>query len=76
MKRRDFMLAVGACAALALTKTKAQESVRRPRLLISSTDPFTGLAFLKIRLRGRYATLRRHGRVGAVVATHGRHGFR
>ena len=49
MRRRDFMMAVGASVALALTKTKAQGSIRRPRLLISSTDPFTGLALLKTR---------------------------
>ncbi len=49
MKRRDFMLGVGASAALALTRTMAQESARRPRLLISSADPFTGLPLLKAR---------------------------
>src|SRR5690349_21790098 len=36
MKRRNFMLGVGASVALVLTKARSQESVRRPRLLISS----------------------------------------
>ena len=49
MKRRDFLMTVGASIALALTKIEAQNPVRRPRLLISSTDPFTGLALLKTR---------------------------
>jgi hypothetical protein len=49
MKRRDFMTGVGASILLALSKSNAQVQAHRPRLLISSTDPFTGLALLKTR---------------------------
>ena len=49
MKRRDFMLAAGATIGLAIMRSTAKASVPRPRLLISKTDPFTGLALLKTR---------------------------
>jgi heparin/heparan-sulfate lyase len=49
MKRRDFLAAVGVAVGLAIINAKGEIVPRRPRLLISSTDPFTGLALLKTR---------------------------
>src|SRR2546423_2874797 len=52
MRRRDFLAALAASALLASSKGLSQILFPRPRLLISGTDPFTGLALL----RTRYAT--------------------
>jgi len=49
MKRRDFMAGVGASILLAVSKGNTQVPAQRPRLLISNTDAFTGLALLKTR---------------------------
>src|SRR5882724_11935464 len=49
MRRRDFLAALSASALLATSKGLSQAPVSRPRLLISSTDPFTGLALLRTR---------------------------
>jgi len=49
MNRRDFLASVGVSMALALTRARGENSNWRPRLLISHTDPFTGLALLKSR---------------------------
>src|SRR6476659_8165124 len=49
MNRRDFLASVGVSMALAVTRSRAENANRRPRLLISHTDPFTGLALLKSR---------------------------
>jgi len=49
MKRRDFLVAVGAAIGLAIVKADSGTVERRPRLLTSSTDPFTGLALLRLR---------------------------
>jgi Heparinase II/III-like protein len=49
MRRRDFMTAVGASIVLSLTRSKAQAPPKGPRLLISNTDPFTGIGLLKAR---------------------------
>jgi hypothetical protein len=49
MKRRDFMAGVGVSLLLRLSRSNAEIPVQRPRLLISNTDPFTGLALLKAR---------------------------
>ena len=49
MKRRDFLAAVGGAIGLAIVNASAETAVRRPRLLVSGTDPFTGLALLKMR---------------------------
>ncbi len=52
MKRRDFMMAMGASVVVAIANSNVREYSLRPRLLISQTDPFTGLPLLK----ARYAT--------------------
>jgi hypothetical protein len=49
MQRRDFMTGVAASILLAVTKGKTQVPAAHPRLLISNTDAFTGLALLKTR---------------------------
>jgi hypothetical protein len=49
MKRRDFMMAAGATIALTMIRASAKAPASRPRLLISETDPFTGLALLRTR---------------------------
>jgi hypothetical protein len=49
MRRRDFIASLTASALLATARGKSQASVQRPRLLISNTDPFTGLALLRTR---------------------------
>ena len=49
MQRRDFMTGVAASILLAVTKGKTQVPAQRPRLLVSNTDAFTGLALLKTR---------------------------
>jgi len=49
MRRRDFMLGVGAATVLSLTRAWAWADNSRPRVLISRTDPFTGLDLLKTR---------------------------
>src|SRR5437879_12939893 len=49
MKRRDFMAGVAATVLLAISRGNTQVSAPRPRLLISNTDPFTGLALLRTR---------------------------
>jgi hypothetical protein len=49
MKRRNFMAGVGASILLAVSKGNSQVPAQRPRLLISNTDAFTGLALLKTR---------------------------
>src|SRR5215475_6927685 len=49
MKRRDFLAAVGAAMGLAIVNANSEIVARRPRLLVSDTDPFTGLALLKTR---------------------------
>ncbi len=49
MRRRDFLAALAASALLATSKGRSQVPVQHPRLLISGTDPFTGLALLRTR---------------------------
>src|ERR1700719_143274 len=50
MKRRDFMMGVGAAIGLSIIEAGSVEfAVHRPRLLINKTDPFTGLVLLKTR---------------------------
>jgi hypothetical protein len=49
MQRRDFMTGVVGSILLAVTKANTQVPAQRPRLLISPTDAFTGLALLKTR---------------------------
>jgi len=49
MKRRDFMMAVGASIGLTIIGSSAKSPLPRPRLLINKADPFTGLALLKTR---------------------------
>jgi len=49
MRRREFMMGVGASMLLALTRSISQVAIQHPRLLISGTDPFTGLPLLKTR---------------------------
>src|SRR5207237_4735928 len=49
MKRRDFLTSLAASALLASSKARSQAPGRLPRLLISGTDPFTGLALLRTR---------------------------
>jgi len=53
MRRRDFMASVGASIGLALIEGNAEPVGRRPRLLISTTDPFTGIDLLKTRYQLR-----------------------
>ena len=52
MKRRDFLSALGASIALTLLKASGQTASQRPRLLITSKDPFTGIPLLKNRHDG------------------------
>src|SRR5215469_3602152 len=49
MKRRDFMAGVAASILFTRAKGSTQTSPQSPRLLISNTDPFTGLGLLKTR---------------------------
>ncbi len=51
MRRRDFIAALAVSAVATAWPVTAQASLRRPRLLVGETDPFTGLPLLK----GRYA---------------------
>ena len=55
MRRRDFITALAVSALATKWPARAQETVRRPRLLIADVDPFTGLPLLKT----RYAAGRR-----------------
>jgi hypothetical protein len=55
LRRRDFITALAVSALAARWPVRAQEQVRRPRLLIADADPFTGLSLLKT----RYAAGRR-----------------
>ncbi|HEX4488510.1 MAG TPA: heparinase II/III family protein [Terriglobales bacterium] len=55
MRRRDFLAAMAASAVLPPWSLSAQSRPQGPRLLIGDTDPFTGLATLKL----RYAAGRR-----------------
>src|SRR5947209_5089408 len=48
MRRRDFVAALFASALLTSSKA-ASQPLRRPRLLISRTDPFSGLTLLQTR---------------------------
>src|SRR5436305_9945256 len=49
MRRRDFVAGLTASVWLASSRSSSQTSLQHPRLLISSTDPFTGLALLRTR---------------------------
>lgn len=49
MKRRDFMASLAATLFITASKINSQVPVQRPRLLISETDPFTGLDLLRTR---------------------------
>jgi Heparinase II/III-like protein len=49
VKRRDFISTLIATTIAARLPLDAQESVRRPRMLIADADPFTGLHILKAR---------------------------
>jgi hypothetical protein len=49
MKRRDFMAGVAASILLAVSRSRAQATTQRPRLLISNSDAFTGLPLLRTR---------------------------
>jgi hypothetical protein len=55
MRRRDFIAALATSALAAAWPASGQDAVRHPRMLIASTDPFTGLQILK----SRFATGRR-----------------
>ena len=55
MRRRDFIAALATSALAAALPARGQDAVRHPRMLIASTDPFTGLQILK----SRFATGRR-----------------
>ncbi len=55
MKRRDFITAVAAAMMAPKWPAAAQDTKRRPRLLIADADPFTGLHLL----RSRYAAGKR-----------------
>ena len=55
MRRRDFIAALVTSALAAALPARGQDAVRHPRMLIASTDPFTGLQILK----SRFATGRR-----------------
>ena len=52
MKRRDFIAGVGSAFLLSLSRSNAQSSAQRPRVLISTSDPFTGLDILRTRYAG------------------------
>jgi hypothetical protein len=69
MKRRDFMAGVGASILLALSKSNSQVPAQRPRLLISNTDAFTGLALLKTRYASGMRPSEDTEWVGSLVAT-------
>lgn len=49
MNRRDLMTGVATSILLVVTKGNTEVAVQHPRLLISNTDPFTGLALLQAR---------------------------
>ncbi|HEX3322044.1 MAG TPA: heparinase II/III family protein [Terriglobales bacterium] len=49
MKRRDFIAALAASALTAGWRSANQIAPQRPRLLITDSDPFTGLPILKTR---------------------------
>jgi hypothetical protein len=49
MRRRNFLSGIVASVLLAQSRSDSQVSGRHPRLLISETDPFTGLALLRTR---------------------------
>ncbi|MGH9494710.1 MAG: heparinase II/III domain-containing protein [Candidatus Sulfotelmatobacter sp.] len=50
MRRRDFILSVGTSMVLSLVASGSdRSSVTRPRLLVSPTDPFSGLDILRMR---------------------------
>jgi hypothetical protein len=55
MRRRDFLGAMVASWVVSILPAQSQTAVRRPRLLLADTDPFTGLPLLKL----RYAAGRR-----------------
>jgi hypothetical protein len=55
VRRRDFIAAMVTSAFASNWRIEAQAAIRRPRLLIADTDPFTGLPLLK----SRYAAGRR-----------------
>jgi hypothetical protein len=52
MRRRNFMATLAASIFVATSKGRAQVPLQRPRLLISNTDPFTGLTVLRTRYAG------------------------
>jgi len=49
MRRRDFITALATSMVAAAWPIRAQTGVRRPRLLIAESDPFTGISILKSR---------------------------
>ena len=49
MRRRDFVSGLAAATLLTPLRARAQDPERRPHLLTSNTDPFTGLDLLKAR---------------------------
>lgn len=49
MRRRDFMAVLAASAVFARSWASMPGMIRRPRLLIAESDPFTGLNILKAR---------------------------
>ena len=51
MRRRDFIAAVAASTVFARSWVSAQNTGKRPCLLIAQSDPFTGLNLLKLRYR-------------------------
>jgi hypothetical protein len=55
MRRRDFIASLAATVIASQLNLGAEEAVRHPRILISTSDPFTGLPILKL----RYAAGRR-----------------
>jgi hypothetical protein len=55
VRRRVFIAAFAASALMGPCWSRAQSTIRHPRLLIAEADPFTGLGLLK----GRYTVGRR-----------------
>jgi Heparinase II/III-like protein len=55
MRRRDFLATMAGSIFATVLRVNAEQILRRPRILIASADPFTGIPLLK----SRYATGKR-----------------